>query len=176
MASSKDLAKDLARQEAELRQLFNDIPRIMGVQAVEFTRKNFERQGMIRNGALSKWAKRIDGTPRNSRKILSDRNNLEDSIRYRIIGRLQVAFGVDGRKVPYAQIHNEGGTIKVTPQMKKYFWAMYSETGDDFWKHLALTKKTVIEIPKREYLAVTPDLEKNIERELNKRMDRIFKK
>jgi phage gpG-like protein len=29
---------------------------------------------------------------------------------------------------PYARIHNEGGEIKVTKKMKKYFWAKYKET------------------------------------------------
>lgn len=30
--------------------------------------------------------------------------------------------------LPYASIHNEGGEIKVTPQMKKFFWAKYYES------------------------------------------------
>ncbi|KAA6304938.1 hypothetical protein EZS27_043411, partial [termite gut metagenome] len=29
---------------------------------------------------------------------------------------------------PYARIHNEGGEIKVTKKMKKFFWAKYRET------------------------------------------------
>lgn len=31
--------------------------------------------------------------------------------------------------VPYASIHNEGGTITVTQKMKSFFWAMYYKTS-----------------------------------------------
>ena len=30
-------------------------------------------------------------------------------------------------QVPYSEIHNEGGTIVVTEQMKKFFWSKYYE-------------------------------------------------
>ena len=35
-----------------------------------------------------------------------------------------------GEGINYGAIHNEGGTItvKVTPKMKKFFWAMYKKT------------------------------------------------
>lgn len=32
-----------------------------------------------------------------------------------------------GTRVRYAKIHNEGGTITVTPQMKRFWWAKYYE-------------------------------------------------
>ncbi len=57
--------------------------------------------------------------------------------------------------LPYAKIQNEGGTVTVTPRMRKYFWAMYykcmpkSSKGSksarlsaeaQYWKALALKK------------------------------------
>ena len=55
-------------------------------------------------------------------------------------GRLE---GIIGSKVPYAEIHEFGGTIKtvVTGKMRKFFWAMYFQTGDDKWKGMALSGK-----------------------------------
>ena len=37
--------------------------------------------------------------------------------------------------MPYAEIHNSGGEFKVTPQMRKFFWAMYYKNSN------ALTQK-----------------------------------
>jgi len=32
--------------------------------------------------------------------------------------------------LPYAKIHNEGGKIKVTPKMKRFFWAMFYKNSN----------------------------------------------
>lgn len=57
-----------------------------------------------------------------------------------------------GSRVPYAAIHEFGGSIRITPRMRRFFWARFMETEDRLWKALALTKKTHIHIPERSYL------------------------
>lgn len=58
--------------------------------------------------------------------------------------------------VPYAFIHEKGGeiTIPVTQRMRSFFWAMYFQTSDEKWKHLAITKKTsfMIDMKARPYV------------------------
>ncbi len=65
--------------------------------------------------------------------------------------------------LPYASVHNEGGTltISVTPQSRKFFWAKFKETGDSRWKAMALTKKTTfsIPIPKRQFIGHHPAID-----------------
>lgn len=61
---------------------------------------------------------------------------------------------------PYATIHNEGGELTVTTNMKKYFWAMFFKAGGkkagieaQYWKSLALMKVgSKIKIPKRQVI------------------------
>jgi len=53
--------------------------------------------------------------------VMARTNNLRRGYRSRIEGE-KIAFS---NSLPYASIHNEGGEIKVTQKMKKYFWAMY---------------------------------------------------
>lgn len=62
--------------------------------------------------------------------------------------------------VPYAQIHEEGGVVKVpaTEDMQNYFWARYYETGahpDSAFKAMALATRSRthfrINIPARPY-------------------------
>jgi len=63
--------------------------------------------------------------------------------------------------VPYAAIHEFGGTINVpvTTKSRGFFWKMFFETGEEKWKFMALTKKTSFKItmPRREYLAPAID-------------------
>jgi phage gpG-like protein len=62
-----------------------------------------------------------------------------------------------GTKVPYAAIHENGGTItqQRTPRQKAFFWAMFAKTGDTMWKAMALSKKTsaTLRIPARPFFA-----------------------
>lgn len=65
-------------------------------------------------------------------------------------------IGVSGATVPYAVLHEKGGTRIVTEKMRRFFWAKYFETsiyGDpqrSMWS--ALRFKNTILFPKRSYL------------------------
>lgn len=78
--------------------------------------------------------------------------------------------------LPYASIHNTGGEITVTPNMKKFFWAMFYKNGgkvlkeDDLsteakqWKYLAMIKVgTKLKIPKRQFIGDHPQVHQSIE-------------
>lgn len=55
--------------------------------------------------------------------------------------------------VPYALIHEKGGTIPTSPAMESALWALYYETDYDAYKYMALAakKKTHFSIPARPY-------------------------
>jgi len=88
---------------------------------------------------------------------------------------------------PYAEIHNEGGTILITPRMRRFFWAMYHKEMERIgltksgaarkdkrnasisekamiWKSLALTSKKSFVIPKRPFIYHSKDLNDKIDR------------
>jgi phage gpG-like protein len=64
-------------------------------------------------------------------------------------------YGVQiGTNVPYARIHEEGGTIVQprSPKQRRFFWAKFYETKDVRVKYAALsTKPLTINIPARPY-------------------------
>ncbi len=88
-----------------------------------------------------------------------------------------------GYRHPAAAIHNEGGEIKVTPRMKRFFWHKYYEatgsfgrkkdgsrrndkrtiqlsTEAEFWKCMALMKEgDTIKIPQRRFIGTAPEVE-----------------
>lgn len=65
-------------------------------------------------------------------------------------------IGLFGTNVPYAKIHEQGGTThpNVTKRSRGFFWAMYIKTGLPMWKGMALTKKQKFDItlPARPFL------------------------
>ena len=73
--------------------------------------------------------------------------------------------------VAYADLHNSGGIIPVTPGFRKMAWAKFKESqkadpegiGDVFFKNLALTTKTSITIPQRQFVGDHPKLDEEID-------------
>ncbi|WP_291536835.1 phage virion morphogenesis protein [Bacteroides sp.] len=83
----------------------------------EFDR-NFEREAFFNE----KWARRKFNDDE-SRGLLAGEGTLRRTIKKEAsVTDHSVIFT---SSVPYAVIHNEGGTITVTRKMKKYFWYRY---------------------------------------------------
>lgn len=86
------------------------------VEATEMFDKNFQREAFFNE----KWARRKFNDD-NTRNILTGTGALRKSILSKVEGN-RIIFETT---LPYASIHNEGGTITVTVGMKKHFWKMY---------------------------------------------------
>lgn len=89
---------------------------------------------------------------------------------------------------PYAELHNEGGNLIITPKMIRFFWAMYHKAagassraggrrkqvlGDEAlrWKALALKKPgETLQIAQRQFIGWHSSLKKHIERVVNQNM------
>lgn len=84
----------------------------------EFDR-NFEREAFFNE----KWTRRKFNDDE-SRGLLAREGTLRRSIKdgIAVTDHDSVVFS---SSVPYAAIHNEGGTITVTRKMKRYFWYRY---------------------------------------------------
>ena len=131
--------------------------------------KNFSRGGFFGK----KWKPRKDGVATH----LNNTGTLRRSIRSKVSGS-SLTFT---SSTPYSAIHNEGGTVvtKVTPKMKKYFWAMFKKTGLTKYKYMALVKpgsKIKIPIPQRQFLGEYPGLDKTIDRAAKRNIEAELKR
>jgi phage gpG-like protein len=161
------------RLDAAINYFEHDAKDVIGVESVKLFKQNFQEEGF--NG--QKWAarktKRFGGT--NSQKVLTKSGELSESITYKIDGDAVIIYS----DKPYAEIHNEGGEITVTPNMKKYFWAQYYAAAEikdaelmEQYKAMALAKKIVI--PKREYIGESPQLVENITNKIVRDLTKIL--
>jgi phage gpG-like protein len=144
----KFLAEDMRWNAAEVNKMMQDVPRLIAGAAIKMKDANFSAQGFIENGSVATpWPKRKKETVRSTgKRVLHSTSMLRDSVKSRIAGK-RISVGVDLAKVPYAQIHNEGG--KAGRGLKA-------------------------EMPERKYLGYTIDIEKITERELADRLNKIF--
>lgn len=168
-----------------VKRMLNDIR----VELGDEWDQNFERQGFFGE----KW-QRHRSPLRPGGHILVDKDRLRPSIKSRTTGD-SITFYSD---LPYAGIHNEGGEIKVTARMKRYFWIRYYEarggfrrkkngelrqdkrnrqlgTEAEFWKAMALMKEgKTIKIPKRQFLGMAPEVEKDVRDIIEKNLTKYF--
>ena len=105
--------KDLEKQ---IQKYITDTINDVRVEAAEMFDKNFQREAFFNE----KWARRKFNDD-DTRNILTGTGALRKSIISKVEGN-KIIFETT---LPYASIHNEGGTITVTKGMKQHFWKMY---------------------------------------------------
>ncbi len=179
----------MAGNSTDIRALKRRILKDVSVEAASEFDRNFETQSFFGEA----WQRR-KGPVKAGTHILVKTSALRRSISRRIDAD-SVSFT---SSLPYAAIHNEGGEIKVTPRMKRYFWAMYYKANGglgrrkdgtlrrdqknarlsaeaEFWKHLALMKVGAsVRIPRRRFLGYHPSLEKELTAIIEKRLTEFF--
>lgn len=158
--------------------------RASAAMALAFFKASFVNQGFTDNG-LQKWKPRNGGPRNKGRGVLMDKGVLKRGIRIKRADVSKAVIGVDDA-IKYADIHNSGGTIEVTPKMRRFFWAMYYKSGGahedtkkdevaQFWLRMALKKDNTIQIPKRQFIGDSATLERKLSLYLEKELTKIFK-
>lgn len=180
----------------------NRLPKIAGALAKSHFQDGFRQGGFI-DSSLQKWtpARRQSdssgGAAARYGPLLSSRQRLYKSIAFAPgAGRVRIYT-----PLPYAAIHNEGGTLSpsVTAKMRKFAWAKYyealgyrkdadgnrtrkkripqgAEARAEVWKRLALTRKTKlqIKIPQRKFLGPSATLTKDIDAKIVEDIKKIL--
>lgn len=187
----KEFFSEMEKKRKELSDLMHrKMPVYAGRIAVNHVQDNFRKGGFVNDG-LHKWKKSNRETyggksaAGNYGTLMSGRNHLYSSSKY-VPGDAMVSIQNDEI---YAGIHNWGGTISttVTQKMRKFAWAKYYSLGGgkkdqpvapdvNFWKGLALTKKTKLNIrmDQRQYLGESKEMNEEIWGKLDEEMEKIW--
>ena len=89
---------------------------------------------------------------------LYDSGDLYDSLHILAINQYRVDVVAGSDSVPYAAVHEYGGTFKITDRQRGFFWARFMATGESMWRALALSETYTI--PPRPYLRPAVDEKK----------------
>lgn len=155
--------------EKRFRSYGKELPRKISHLAGDEFRNNILRRSGFESleGVVTKWPGRKAPGVGGDRRLLIKTSRLLRSIQER--PGIHVARVV--ASAPYARLMHQGGSIAITPKMRKFFWAMYYKHGGgrgrgnqtaDFYKALAL-KKGKITIPARPYMVTSASLVRNLE-------------
>jgi phage gpG-like protein len=170
---------DKAQREFETKTK-RQLPLLIANQAVNHFDKGFRNGGGQTDASKAGWKERAFTKGKGKRAILVKSGRLRRDIQRKVVNFAKTVIGTTNVTKDYADIHNEGGKIRITAKMRKFFWAMHHEAKGkaekEYWKNLALTKKSQIEIPKREYIGRSKDLEKKHELLIDREIKKIFKK
>lgn len=169
MATFKDIERFFNNLESDFAR--RAVPRIIAEKATEYYKQKF---------TTKEW----DGKPWDNVKypikrgsLLVRSGKLMASIKPKVVRSDRVVISAGSGKVPYAQIHNEGGDIVVTDKMKRFFWAQEKQARGsqtysvkskglantsknkrlsaqaEFFKGMALKKMgSKIHIPRRQFM------------------------
>lgn len=146
------------------------LPNKVAITVVNFFKRNFRVSGFV-DRPFQKWKK--PSYPGKKGATLVKSGELRRNIKKLRVSVNRVVVGVPSN-IKHARIHNEGGKIAITPKMRRFFWAKFKETEKEFWKNMALTKKTHIDIPKRQFIGDSKVLEVTIERMIIKELKKAL--
>lgn len=165
---------DLGQFEVYLKELerkLESLPELAAVLAADLFDRNFETQSFFGQAwAPSKYVERENIKAGKNRNILQKTGALRKSIYYDI-DKSSITFYSN---VPYAQIHNEGGTIKHpggTAFYKKGNAVVWVSNSDAAGKDFPRTKAHDIAIPERRFIGDHEQLDN----ELAKLIDELLK-
>jgi len=169
-----------------------DAVRFSAVTSIYFFKECFVAQGFT-DTSFQRW--KPSNTPFAGKRTLYKSGKLMHSIRKLEATDQRLVVIADSE---YADMHNDGGYITVTPQMKKYFWAMYyKEAGKgmrtskggakyqsikvgkkaNFCKAMALKKVgSKIKIDQRQFIGESRELMKLLEGWFNRSVSANFNK
>ncbi len=151
----------------EFVQMANEIKknasRYAASESVKFFKESFVKGGFT-DSSFKAWSK--SNSPFTGKRALYKSGNLMRSIKKLSASTSRVVVVADSE---YADIHNSGGTIVVTAQMKKYFWAKFYELKGKGSKAMycrAMALKPVgskIKVPQRQFMGNSQTLMNNFD-------------
>lgn len=154
--------KQLRAKVATLQKaLVNTVPKRLGADAQRHFMMSFRNQGFT-DTSLVLWPRlkkpRTSGGKVVQGRILKGRGLLMNSIRVLRANWNSIQVVAGGSHVPYARIHNEGGTIEATASVRAHTrrdHAARTSAGTRLRKGSTVathTRKMLIYMPKRQYM------------------------
>ena len=170
------LSPDFLKKLNRLSKLYRKFPEMAAIEAVNFSKERFVRKNWV-DRANSPWKQPEpvpDWVPKEWRKkggsllVGKGSGRLKKSIRKIATTRNSVTIGTD---VPYAQIHNEGGTIKQEITIKAHSRKRKGRTENV----KEYKRKREFKIPQRQFIGESAILLRRIERLVQREINEILK-
>lgn len=179
--------------ETNGREFLKEAQRVAGSESVKFFKESFVKMGFT-DSSFKAWKK--TSNPLAGKRTMYKMGTLMQSVRRVEQNKQRIVVESD---TEYSEIHNDGGSITVTPRMKRFFWARYYELSGkikktkagkvsnsrsnvqasakaEFCRRMALMKVgSVIKIPQRQFMGNSQAMMDLIDAELQRRIEENFR-
>ena len=154
-----------------LTRLYPTLPAKAATVAVNFSKERFREGAWLDSGGAESWQarKREERGNRNNRGVLVDTGALKRSIRKGRATPVYAIIQAGGYGINYAQIHNEGGNISGTANVRKHNRNAFARTRagrrEQVKAHTvsAHSRKYNINMPRRQFIGNSLVLDNRIE-------------
>lgn len=161
MGTYRNIDEFMASLNQKVKQV---VPKVVAETATEYYKERFR----TKEWDGKPWIQTKRFVKRGSLMVRT--SSLVNSIRPSLVTHTKVRISAGNSKVPYAQVHNEGGIVRpqVTRKMRKWAWAKHYETKDPMYKAIALTRKNRlnIKIPRRQFMGHSQRLNAKIQQRI----------
>lgn len=191
--SAPDIGKQIRQTLNAMNRLRDRVlPVKVGVAAVAQVKDNFRKGGFDGQKWDEPYRRRLsfNGAAGKYGPLLSGTNSLMSANAYKPQPGKVMLYNPK----PYALIQNEGGMIKVTAKMKRYFWYRHRQAAGnarktkggkksksqynqavnreaDFWKAMALKRTgSTIRIPARKFLGESREMRQLVNKIISKEL------
>lgn len=156
----------------DLKDFLEKFPQLAANGYKNFIQDNFRRQSFI-DKTKQKWKARDPKSARDKgRKILVDTSRLKDSIRTNVKGMRIEIFTT----VPYAKLHNEGGTIKKPVRVRAHKRRQRIGRKTRVIDVRSHERQMNLKMPKRQFMGKSAYMDKRLELQIERYLDQIFKR
>lgn len=168
----------IAQKSRELARELNKLPREVKALGVQFFKSRFRAGGWYDRTFMPWKKRRRNGRGKQNRAILVQSGRLRNSIRGTVSGT-DVTFGSD---VPYAAVHNNGGTITRYARSETFVRRRISKgkrkgqfkKGTDAGRGITF-KGGQTTMPKRQFIGESAHFNKLITRTIENKVKRVFR-
>ena len=160
--------REFVEKMEKLSDAYDKIPTLVATTAVNFSKERFVRQNWFDKKEVPWKQRRVRraGGRRRSQTLLVDSGRLKRSIRKISVTKNKIIIGTD---VPYAAIHNEGGTVSenvtVRTHTRRTHTRKRSGRKEIVKSHIvnAHSRRMNLRIPKRQFIGNSAELTRRIE-------------
>lgn len=158
------LDKNFILKLNQLQKLQRNFPNMAAIEAVNFSKERFVRKNWV-DKSREAWEKR---QKKDKGSLMVKSGRLKRSIRKLAVTRNSVTIGTD---VPYAEIHNEGGTINSSEKVRTHSRKRKGRTHT-VQAHM---RKRKVDMPERRFIGESAVLMRRLERLVEKELKDILK-
>lgn len=156
---------DYAKLGKSIDDMVKSLPVLVKNRAVNFFKDSFDRKGFI-NDRFEPWTDRVDRDANGS--LMLQTGNLKNSI----FGEASGNFAILSSDTPYSAIHNEGGTVSGTANVRSHTRRRNGKTH----QVKSHTRNVNTTIPQRQFMGHSNFLMKDIERNFHHQLERIIER